>query len=77
MTLSARLWSDNAELAADVLAHPFVRGIGDGSLPRELFAAVRAELAERGPERGQSPSPQRNKSPCVFIQPRSRIHYMQ
>jgi thiaminase (transcriptional activator TenA) len=38
MTLSARLWSDDADVAADVLAHRFVRGIGDGSLPRELFA---------------------------------------
>ncbi len=27
-------------------------------LPREFFAAVRAELAERGPEQGGSPSPQ-------------------
>ncbi|MEO3759665.1 TenA family protein [Mycobacterium sp. B14F4] len=45
MTLSARLWSDNAEVAADVLAHPFVRGVGDGSLPRELFAGYVAQDA--------------------------------
>jgi thiaminase/transcriptional activator TenA len=45
MTLSARLWSDNADVAADVLAHPFVRGIGDGSLARELFAGYIAQDA--------------------------------
>jgi thiaminase (transcriptional activator TenA) len=45
MTLSARLWSDNAEVAAEVLAHPFVRGIGDGSLPREVFAGYVAQDA--------------------------------
>jgi thiaminase/transcriptional activator TenA len=45
MTLSAQLWSDNADVAADVLAHPFVRGIGDGSLPRTLFAGYLAQDA--------------------------------
>src|SRR3954454_6568389 len=45
MTLSAALWSDNADLASDVLAHPFVRGIADGSLPRELFARYIAQDA--------------------------------
>jgi thiaminase/transcriptional activator TenA len=45
MTLSARLWSDNADVAAAVLAHPFVRGIGDGSLSRELFAGYIAQDA--------------------------------
>ena len=45
MTLSAQLWSDNAELAADVLAHPFVQGIGDGTLPREVFAGYVAQDA--------------------------------
>ena len=39
MSLSAQLWSDNADLAAEVLAHPFVRGIADGSLPKDTFAA--------------------------------------
>jgi thiaminase (transcriptional activator TenA) len=42
---SAQLWSDNAEVAAAVLDHPFVRGIGDGSLPRELFASYVAQDA--------------------------------
>ena len=34
MTLSTRLWTDNSDLADEALAHPFVRGLGDGSLPR-------------------------------------------
>ncbi|MCT7661371.1 TenA family protein [Mycobacterium deserti] len=45
MTLSARLWSDNSDVAAEVLAHPFVCGIGDGSLPKELFAGYVAQDA--------------------------------
>lgn len=45
MTLSAQLWSGSADIAADVLAHPFVRGIGDGSLPTELFAGYLAQDA--------------------------------
>lgn len=45
MTLSAALWSDNADVAADVLVHPFVRGIADGSLPREVFAGYIAQDA--------------------------------
>lgn len=45
MTLSARLWSDNSDLASDALAHPFVRGIGDGSLDREIFAGYVAQDA--------------------------------
>ena len=45
MTLSTRLWSGSADVAADVLAHPFVQGIGDGSLPRELFAGYLAQDA--------------------------------
>jgi thiaminase (transcriptional activator TenA) len=45
MTLSASLWSDNADIAAEVLAHPFVRGIGDGSLPQASFAGYLAQDA--------------------------------
>jgi thiaminase/transcriptional activator TenA len=45
MTLSAQLWSDSADVAAEVLAHPFVRGIGDGSLRRDLFAGYIAQDA--------------------------------
>lgn len=37
MSLSARLRRENDELFRATLSHPFVRGIGDGSLPRELF----------------------------------------
>ncbi|WP_101950731.1 TenA family protein [Mycobacterium sp. 3519A] len=43
--LSSQLWTASADLAADVLAHPFVRGIGDGSLPRALFAGYVAQDA--------------------------------
>ncbi|BBY64082.1 TenA family protein [Mycolicibacterium helvum] len=45
MSLSAQLWSDNSDLAAEVLAHPFVRGMAEGTLPRERFAAYLAQDA--------------------------------
>jgi len=45
MTLSTRLWADNADLAAETLAHPFLCGLGDGSLPREIFAGYVAQDA--------------------------------
>jgi thiaminase/transcriptional activator TenA len=45
MSLSAQLWSDSSDLAADVLAHPFVRGMADGTLPRERFATYIAQDA--------------------------------
>ena len=45
MRLSARLWADNGDLAAAALAHPFVRGLADGSLPREIFAGYVAQDA--------------------------------
>ncbi len=38
MPLADDLWRDNADLAQACLAHPFVQGIGDGSLPRPRFA---------------------------------------
>jgi thiaminase (transcriptional activator TenA) len=45
MSLSRDLWAANAELAAAALAHPFVRGIADGTLPRERFAGYLAQDA--------------------------------
>jgi thiaminase/transcriptional activator TenA len=45
MSLAARLWSANADLAAEALAHPFIRGLGDGSLGREIFAGYVAQDA--------------------------------
>ena len=38
MSLSHTLWQANADLAQACLDQPFVRGIGDGSLPRPRFA---------------------------------------
>jgi thiaminase/transcriptional activator TenA len=35
--LSEELWAENSDLAYVALAHPFVRGLGDGSLPAGLF----------------------------------------
>ncbi len=45
MSLSARLWSANGDLAADALAHPFISGLGGGSLDREIFARFVAQDA--------------------------------
>jgi len=36
--LAAELWAANADLAQRALAHPFVRGLADGSLPTATFA---------------------------------------
>lgn len=44
-SLSQTMWAQNAELAAQALAHPFVRGLADGTLPREAFAAFVAQDA--------------------------------
>jgi thiaminase/transcriptional activator TenA len=44
-SLSLRLWAQNADLAARALAHPFVKGLGDGSLPRPTFASFIAQDA--------------------------------
>ena len=35
--LHKTLWQENQALAEECLAHPFVRGLGDGSLDREAF----------------------------------------
>ncbi|KUI06246.1 TenA family transcriptional regulator [Mycolicibacterium acapulense] len=45
MSLAAQLWTENADVVAEVLANPFVRGIGDGSLDRDLFAGYIAQDA--------------------------------
>ena len=38
MALSSQLWQQHLELANDSLCHPFVQGIGDGTLPQPTFA---------------------------------------
>lgn len=38
MTLSNELWAANQDLAQACLEHPFVQGIGDGTLERAKFA---------------------------------------
>ena len=45
MSLARTLWEENATLADVALGHPFVRGIADGSLPPERFAAYIAQDA--------------------------------
>jgi len=45
MSLSAALWAANADSAARILVHPFVRGLGDGSLPRASFERYVAQDA--------------------------------
>ena len=37
MSLSKTLWQANQDLATECLQHPFVRGIGDGSLQKGIF----------------------------------------
>lgn len=45
MSISTRLWQESGDLAAVALSHRFVRGLADGSLPRESFAAYVAQDA--------------------------------
>lgn len=45
MSLARRLWADSADLAGAALEHPFVRGLADGTLPRERFAGYVAQDA--------------------------------
>lgn len=45
MSLAAELWRDSAPEAAEALAHPFVRGIADGSLAHDAFAGYVAQDA--------------------------------
>ena len=41
--LHETLWRENADLAEACLEHPFVRGLADGSLPRDVFARYVAQ----------------------------------
>lgn len=43
--LAARLWADNADLAEAARTGRFVRGVADGTLPRENFAGYVAQDA--------------------------------
>ena len=43
--LSLRLWEASADRAVAALRHPFVRGLADGSLPREAFQGYVAQDA--------------------------------
>jgi thiaminase/transcriptional activator TenA len=45
MSLARRLWDANADWAARILAHGFVQGLGDGSLPVESFRRYVAQDA--------------------------------
>jgi len=45
MSLARQLWGEHGDTAATALAHPFVRGIADGSLPQPLFRAYVAQDA--------------------------------
>ncbi|MDG4824885.1 TenA family protein [Asanoa sp. WMMD1127] len=45
MSLAAALWRDNADLASAASDHPFVRGLGDGTLPEAVFAGYVAQDA--------------------------------
>ena len=45
MTLSQRLWHEARDLAESCLMHPFVRGLGDGTLAPEKYAGFIAQDA--------------------------------
>lgn len=45
MGLAAELWRENADLAARILGHGFVRGLGDGTLPAAAFRRYVAQDA--------------------------------
>src|SRR3954466_4899634 len=45
MSLARRLWLQNAHWAQKILAHPFVQGLGDGSLPVAGFKSYVAQDA--------------------------------
>jgi thiaminase/transcriptional activator TenA len=45
MALAGALWQANSDWAQKILAHPFVRGLGDGSLPITSFKSYVAQDA--------------------------------
>jgi thiaminase/transcriptional activator TenA len=45
MTISARLWAANSDLADQALTHPFVTGLADGSLSPQRYGAFIAQDA--------------------------------
>ena len=45
MSLARQLWQANADWAAKILAHPFVQGLGDGSLAVGAFKSYVAQDA--------------------------------
>ena len=45
MSLARTLWADSSPQAGIAVAHPFIRGIADGSLPRPVFAGYVAQDA--------------------------------
>ena len=45
MSLARSLWQANADWAQTILAHRFVRGLGDGSLPVDSFKGYVAQDA--------------------------------
>jgi thiaminase/transcriptional activator TenA len=45
VSLARSLWQANDDWAQKILAHPFVRGLGDGSLPLESFKGYVAQDA--------------------------------
>jgi thiaminase/transcriptional activator TenA len=45
MSIAGSLWQENADLAQAALRHPFVRGIADGTLDRDRYAAYLAQDA--------------------------------
>jgi thiaminase/transcriptional activator TenA len=45
VSLARTLWQANADWAQKILAHPFVQGLGDGSLPAKNFKSYIAQDA--------------------------------